>query len=58
LLFSKTPVFTWRGFAAPGENWGFTGILFYGKPLTLAPAFSWMRNLRIWKIYPKTKQGA
>ncbi len=33
LLLNKTPVFTWRGEAAPGENWGFTGILFYGKPL-------------------------
>jgi hypothetical protein len=33
LLINKIPVFTWRGFAAPGENWGFTGILFYGKPL-------------------------
>jgi hypothetical protein len=33
LLINKIPVFTWRGFAAPGENWDFTGILFYGKPL-------------------------
>jgi hypothetical protein len=35
LLFNKISVFTWRGFAAPGENWDFTGILFYGKPLKL-----------------------
>jgi hypothetical protein len=41
LLFNKTPVFTWRGEAAPGENWGFTGILFYGKPLNL---FTILRN--------------
>jgi hypothetical protein len=34
LLINKIPVFTWRGEAAPGENWDFTGILFYGKPLT------------------------
>jgi hypothetical protein len=34
LLINKIPVFTWRGEAAPGENWDFTGILFYGKPLS------------------------
>jgi hypothetical protein len=32
-LFNKTPAFAWRSFAAPGESWGFAGILFYGKPL-------------------------
>jgi hypothetical protein len=42
LLINKIPVFTWRGEAAPGENWDFTGILFYGKPLipALIPALA------------------
>jgi hypothetical protein len=34
LLLNKVPVFVWRGSAAPDKNWDFTGILFYGKPIS------------------------
>jgi hypothetical protein len=43
---NKVPVFVWHGSAVPDENWNFTGILFYGKPLIAFLALVEYRFLR------------